>query len=65
MAVTATRRLALATLRGIRPLIRPGDAGTGIVHFGLGAFHRAHRAVYTEDAIAAGGGAAPSGRSLR
>jgi hypothetical protein len=41
MAVTAIPRLALATLRGIRPLIRPGDTGTGIVHLGLGAFHRA------------------------
>ncbi len=27
---------------------------TGIVHFGIGAFHRAHQAVYTDDAIAAG-----------
>ncbi len=27
----------------------------GIVHFGLGAFHRAHQAVYTDDAIAASG----------
>jgi fructuronate reductase len=56
MAVTATPRLGLSTLNGIRPLIRPGDAGTGIVHMGLGAFHRAHQAVFTEDAIAAGGG---------
>ena len=27
---------------------------TGIVHLGIGAFHRAHQAVYTEAAIAAG-----------
>jgi fructuronate reductase len=27
----------------------------GIVHFGIGAFHRAHQAVYTEDAAAATG----------
>lgn len=26
-----------------------------IVHFGLGAFHRAHQAIYTDDAMAAGG----------
>jgi fructuronate reductase len=38
------------------PLITPGDVGTGLVHLGLGAFHRAHQAVYTEDAIAAAGG---------
>lgn len=32
---------------------RPG--ATGIVHIGLGAFHRAHQAVYTEDAMRASG----------
>ncbi|GAB3855193.1 mannitol dehydrogenase family protein [Dactylosporangium cerinum] len=40
----------------VEPLIRPGDAGAGILHFGLSAFHRAHQAVFTEDAIAKGGG---------
>ncbi|MBL4597841.1 MAG: mannitol dehydrogenase family protein, partial [Rhizobiaceae bacterium] len=30
--------------------------GTGIVHLGLGAFHRAHQAVYTDDALAKDGG---------
>jgi len=39
-----------------RPRITPGDAGSGIVHLGLGAFHRAHQAVFTEDAMAAAGG---------
>ncbi len=38
---------------------RPGYArdtpGHGILHFGMGAFHRAHQAVYTDDAIAATG----------
>ena len=28
----------------------------GIVHLGIGAFHRAHQAVFTEDAILSGGG---------
>jgi fructuronate reductase len=28
----------------------------GIVHLGIGAFHRAHQAVYTQDALATGGG---------
>src|ERR1700748_2034409 len=28
----------------------------GIVHLGIGAFHRAHQAVFTEDAIDAAGG---------
>ncbi|MEJ3658409.1 mannitol dehydrogenase family protein [Actinomycetes bacterium KLBMP 9759] len=30
-------------------------ASVGIVHLGIGAFHRAHQAVYTEDAMAADG----------
>jgi fructuronate reductase len=59
MALTSPR-LSLATLERIpvaaRPKVRPGEAGTGIVHLGLGAFHRAHQAVYTEQAIAAAGG---------
>ena len=29
--------------------------GVGIVHFGIGAFHRAHQAVFTQDAFAATG----------
>lgn len=39
-----------------RPLVTPGEVGAGILHLGVGAFHRAHQAVYTEAAIAAGGG---------
>ncbi|MEO9339808.1 mannitol dehydrogenase family protein [Mesorhizobium sp. SB112] len=35
---------------------RPEDHGTGIVHIGVGAFHKAHQAVYTDTAIAAKGG---------
>jgi fructuronate reductase len=31
-------------------------AGAGIVHIGIGAFHRAHQAVYTHDAMAAEAG---------
>jgi len=30
--------------------------GLGIVHFGMGAFHRAHQAVYTDDVLAMHGG---------
>ena len=30
--------------------------GTGIIHFGLGAFHRAHQAVYTQEAMDVAGG---------
>lgn len=34
----------------------PADLGCGILHLGLGAFHRAHQAAFTQDAIAAAGG---------
>jgi fructuronate reductase len=57
VAVTTVRlgdadlaRLPSAT----RPLVRGSQVG--IVHIGLGAFHRAHQAVYTEEALAAAGG---------
>ena len=58
--MTAIPLLGLASLHRVpeqsRPLLLPGAVPTGIVHLGLGAFHRAHQAVYTEDAVAAGGG---------
>jgi fructuronate reductase len=58
MAVTPL--LGLDTLGRLpaesRPLLAPGSVSTGIVHLGLGAFHRAHQAVYTEEAVAAAGG---------
>ena len=46
-------RAALAP--GRRPLVDPRDLQPRIVHFGLGAFHRAHQAVYTEAAAARSG----------
>ncbi len=56
----AAPRLSLATLpslsRSVQPSIDPRGFGIGIVHLGVGAFHRAHQAVYTEDAMAADGG---------
>ncbi len=55
-----TPRLSLATLSSSRASSRrawiPRALPVGIVHLGIGAFHRAHQAVYTEDAIAAAGG---------
>ncbi|GIJ46544.1 mannitol dehydrogenase [Virgisporangium aliadipatigenens] len=61
--------LSLSTLdtvpRESRPPALPGDLTPGIVHIGLGAFHRAHQAVYTQ---AAGGwgivGVAPRSRDV-
>ncbi len=38
-----------------RPRVPLDERRTGIVHLGPGAFHRAHQAVYTEDAMAAAG----------
>jgi len=64
-------RLSKATLDGLPPEIRrPGyDLGavtTGIVHLGVGAFHRAHQAVYLDDLIARGHtGWGITGASLR
>jgi len=51
-------RLSRATVAALPADAQPriGPANVGIVHLGVGAFHRAHQAVYTEDAIAAGGG---------
>lgn len=64
----AGERLSLATLGGAvggdsgggagavtGPRIDPAALSIGIVHLGIGAFHRAHQAVLTEDAAAATG----------
>lgn len=54
-------RLSLSTLAAVPAALRPAVdvAGlrVGIVHLGIGAFHRAHQAVYTEEAMAAAGSA--------
>ena len=39
-----------------RPAYDRDRHGAGIVHIGLGAFHKAHQAIYTDDALAAAGG---------
>lgn len=67
----ATPRLNSAILsqlpaRVARPAYDRAAARIGIVHLGLGAFHRAHQAVYTDDRLAAGeSGWGISGLSLR
>ncbi|MFJ8333225.1 mannitol dehydrogenase family protein [Streptomyces sp. NPDC094437] len=38
-----------------RPAVDPAELRTRAVHFGLGAFHRAHQALYTENAAARSG----------
>lgn len=52
-------RLSQATLSGLATHVaHPGydwqAQACGIVHFGIGAFHRAHQAAYTDAAMAAG-----------
>ncbi len=66
-----SRRLCNAVLDDLpagcrRPAYDRGALKAGIVHLGVGAFHRAHQAVYTDDAIeAAGGNWGTVGISLR
>ena len=50
-------RLGFTTLDALprevaRPRYDPRRVRTGILHLGLGAFHRAHQAVYTDDVLA-------------
>ncbi|MER6692091.1 mannitol dehydrogenase family protein [Streptomyces minutiscleroticus] len=55
----APARLSRAALplltAALRPAVDPAELRTRVVHFGLGAFHRAHQAVYTEHAAARSG----------
>ncbi len=50
-------RLSNTIMDHLRPSVRypryeRGTVTTGIVHLGVGAFHRAHQAVYTDDILA-------------
>ncbi|MCR2833170.1 mannitol dehydrogenase family protein [Parerythrobacter lacustris] len=52
-------RLCAATADSLPPSVARGDydregPAIGIVHFGIGAFHRAHQAWYTDQALSAG-----------
>lgn len=54
-----TKRLGSRTLAALPPQVaRPGydrsQVHTGVVHLGIGAFHRAHQAVMFDDALNAG-----------
>ena len=51
-------RLGLSKLAGLlagvaRPDYDPTAVGVGILHLGIGAFHRAHQAVFTDDLLRA------------
>ena len=41
---------------GAKSFVGAYAAATGILHLGIGGFHRAHQAVYADDAMAAAGG---------
>jgi len=51
-------RLSLDSLSEVparnRPAYDPRSVRVGILHMGIGSFHRAHQAVYTDEAIALG-----------
>ena len=53
-------RLSLSQLPALkadqRPAYQPESHGVGILHIGLGAFHRAHQAAFTDTALGAAGG---------
>lgn len=57
--MTEKARLSNATLSSLskaieRPNYERDQVKTGIVHLGIGAFHRAHQAVYTDSVLASG-----------
>jgi fructuronate reductase len=58
--LSAPPRLRLDTLarcpREVQPAVDPRALRVRMVHLGLGAFHRAHQAAMTEEAVAADGG---------
>lgn len=56
MAVSLTDALTGTPSQAATPGYDRDKAGIGIVHLGPGAFHRAHQAVYTDDAMARSGG---------
>ncbi|MDH6622996.1 fructuronate reductase [Streptomyces sp. LBL] len=55
MSALLNRAAALRLPPALRPAVDPAELRTRVVHFGLGAFHRAHQAVYTEQAAALSG----------
>jgi fructuronate reductase len=57
--ITMTKRLSTTTVRLLpasiaTPSYDRGRVVPGIVHLGVGAFHRAHQAAYVDDCLAAG-----------
>jgi len=55
----------IACAKASRFTYQRGDLTAGIVHLGVGAFHRAHQAIYVDDILASSPGWAIVGASLR
>lgn len=52
---TKLSQQTLATIKSVqKPKYNRQDIRPGIVHIGIGGFHRAHQAVYTDDLLASG-----------
>ena len=51
-----TAHLLQQNIKATIPRYTPSEHEVGIVHIGIGAFHRGHQAVFTDDAIAQSGG---------
>ena len=49
----------------VTPAFDPADVTCGILHLGIGAFHRAHQAIYTDDILHRDSSWGISGASLR
>ncbi|WP_193142827.1 MULTISPECIES: mannitol dehydrogenase family protein [unclassified Meridianimarinicoccus] len=56
MTGLTSRSIAKAPATAATPQYDRNACGVGIVHLGLGAFHKAHQAFYTDAALAAEGG---------
>ncbi len=52
MTALSLRELSRLPPAVVRPDFDPAQVTVGILHLGLGAFHRAHQAVYTDDILA-------------
>ncbi|MEO7122032.1 MAG: mannitol dehydrogenase family protein, partial [Lacisediminihabitans sp.] len=57
LATLSSATLLAASAAGLDPAVTgpaldPAKLTIGIVHFGIGAFHRSHQAVFTENAAA-------------
>ncbi|MFT4045364.1 MAG: mannitol dehydrogenase family protein [Solimonas sp.] len=65
LAGLSNTTLAQVSAQTAKPRYDRSQAGIGILHFGPGAFHRAHQAVFVDDVLPQGGDWAISGVSLR